>query len=84
MKSFLGASESHRTSANLSVRAYFRQFFDWWERHFGHSQESPGRVDRSGTLRLHNAVNILARFNPSYTGGGGGGVKSTLPKVFHP
>ena len=29
LKSFLDASESHKTSANLSVRAYFRQFSDW-------------------------------------------------------
>ena len=43
LKSFLDASESHKTSANLSVRAYFRQFSDWWETYFGHSQESPGR-----------------------------------------
>ena len=28
-ESFLDASESHKTSANLSVRAYFRQFSDW-------------------------------------------------------
>ena len=29
LESFLDASESHKTSANLSVRAYFRQFSDW-------------------------------------------------------
>ena len=38
----LDASESHKTSANVSVRDYFRQFSDWWETYFGHSQESPG------------------------------------------
>ena len=42
LKSFLGASKSNKTSANLSVRDYFRQFSDWWETYFGHSQESPG------------------------------------------
>ena len=42
LKSFLDASESHETSANLSVRAYFRQFSDWQETYFGHSQELPG------------------------------------------
>ena len=41
MKSFPDAPKSHKTSTNLSDRAYFRQFSDWWERHFGHSQESP-------------------------------------------
>ena len=29
LKSFSDASESHKTSANLSVQAYFRQFSDW-------------------------------------------------------
>ena len=29
LKSFLDASGSHKTSANLSVRDYFRQFPDW-------------------------------------------------------
>ena len=29
LKRFLDASESLETSANLSVRAYFRQFSDW-------------------------------------------------------
>ena len=28
LKSFLDASQSHKTLANLSVRAYFRQFSD--------------------------------------------------------
>ena len=44
LKSFSDASESHKTSTNLSVRAYFRQFSDWQETYFGHSQESPGTV----------------------------------------
>ena len=29
VENFLDASESHKTSANLSVRAYFWQFSDW-------------------------------------------------------
>ena len=29
LKSFPDASKSHKTSTNLSHRAYFRQFFDW-------------------------------------------------------
>ena len=29
LKSFLDPSESHKTSSNLSDRAYFRQFSDW-------------------------------------------------------
>ena len=40
----LDASESHKTSAGLSVRAYFPQFSDWWDTYFGHSQESPGTI----------------------------------------
>ena len=41
-ESFPDASKRHKTSTNLSNRAYFRQFSDWQERHFRHSQESPG------------------------------------------
>ena len=46
LKSFLDASNSHETSANLSVRAYFRQFSDWQETYSGHSQESPGSREK--------------------------------------
>ena len=42
LKSFPDVSKSHKTSTNLSVRAYFRRFSDSWERQSGHSQESPG------------------------------------------
>ena len=42
LKSFLDVSDSYKTSASLSVWAYFRQFSDWYETYFGHSQESPG------------------------------------------
>ena len=41
-KSFSDASENHKTSADLSVRAYFRQFSDWYDTYFDHSQEPPG------------------------------------------
>ena len=41
-ESFPDALKGRKTSTNLSNRAYFRQFSDWQERHFGHSQESPG------------------------------------------
>ena len=38
----MDASESHKTSANFFISAYFRQFSDWYETYFGNSQESPG------------------------------------------
>ena len=44
LKSFPDASKSHKRSTNLSDRAYFRQFSDWYERHFGHSRESSGML----------------------------------------
>ena len=33
-----------KTSANLSVQAYFRQFSDWQEMYFGKFQKSPGYI----------------------------------------
>ena len=50
LEKFLDASERHKTSTNSSVRDYFRQFSDWWETYFGHSQESPGSLTTSCRL----------------------------------
>ena len=65
LKSFSDASKSHKTSTNVSDRAYFRQFSDWQEKHFGHSQESPCWTgDRSiGGWRLSYAF-LTSRDHP--------------------
>ena len=74
LKSFSHASESHKTSANLSVRDYFRQFSDWWETYFGHSQESPGSASSYEKSRCFDVQvyigqtgnkGILLRFLPT-------------------
>ena len=59
LESFLDASESHKTSANLSVRAYFQQFSNWYETYSGHSQESPGMLTFASSSQIINEYNTI-------------------------
>ena len=74
LKSFLDVSDSHKTSANLSVRAYFRQFSDWYVTYFGHSQKSPviislpqpfgSKLFQHNSRHLFSGSFLLSRVNP--------------------